>query len=122
MSVTRLTSAVAVLVTLAGCVTVSYRTERPGSGEYRDIRADFFLWGLAGETTVDMLKVCPGGVSRWRSRQTFGDGLIALGTAGLYMRRHITLECADAERRAEVGPAAPSLLSDASQGKARVTP
>ena len=89
----RLVAAV-MLLALAGCYTISYQTPAPGSGQYKEDRGDFFFWGLTGEKTVDLQAMCPQGVSRWKSEQTFVDGLIALVTLGIYVRRHVTVECA----------------------------
>ncbi len=78
---------------LAGCYTVSYQTKLPGGGGYQDQRGDYFLWGLVGEQVVQLKQLCPGGVSRWRSQQTFVDGLLYFVTLGIYAPRHVTVEC-----------------------------
>jgi hypothetical protein len=79
---------------LGGCYNVSYSTSLAGSGTYREDRGDFFLWGLVGEKTIDMKALCPQGVSRWKSEQTFVDGLLGVLTLGIYTPRHVTVECA----------------------------
>ena len=89
-------AAVLAVFTLSGCYTISYNTQAPGSGQYRESRGDFFLWGLVGDETFDLVALCPQGVSRWKSEQTFLDGLIGLVTLGIYVRRHVTVECAGA--------------------------
>ncbi len=82
------------LFALAGCYNVSYTTNLTGSGQYKEDRGDFFFWGLAGEKVIDMKVACPQGVARWRSQQTFVDGLLGLVTLGIYIPRHVQLECA----------------------------
>ncbi len=79
---------------LGGCYNVSYATRLAGSGTYREDRGDFFFWGLVGEKTIDMKAMCPQGVSRWKSEQTFVDGLLGLVTLGIYIPRHVIVECA----------------------------
>ncbi len=93
MKTGRIAAAVA-LLSLTGCFTISYTTNRPGGGQYREERGDFFFWGLAGDKTVQLKELCPEGVSRWKSQQTFVDGLLGFITLGIYIPRHITVECA----------------------------
>ncbi len=80
--------------TLTGCYTISYQTKAAGSGQYHEDRGDFFFWGLAGDKTVDLKAMCPQGASRWKSQQTFVDGLLGVVTLGIYIPRHVTVECA----------------------------
>ncbi len=104
------------LLALSSCYTVSYQTQKPGSGTYREERGDFFLWGLVGEKTVDLKALCPDGPSRWRSQTTFVDALLGIVTLGIYIPRHVTVECASgtawdveldaADRVASITPAA----------------
>jgi hypothetical protein len=79
---------------LGGCYTVSYSTKLAGSETYRQERGDFFFWGLAGDKTIDMKAMCPEGVSRWKSEATFVDGVLGIVTLGIYVPRHVTVECA----------------------------
>ncbi len=88
--------AAAALLLLSGCYTVSYQTKVPGSGVYKEQRGDYFLWGLVGQQHVFLKQLCPDGVSRWRSQQTFVDGLLGVVTLGIYIPRHVTVECAGA--------------------------
>jgi hypothetical protein len=90
----RIVAAAAALVALGGCYTISYQTKAAGSGEYKQDRGDFFFWGLLGDKTVDLTAACPQGVSRWKSEQTFVDTLLAVVTLGIYIPRHVTVECA----------------------------
>jgi hypothetical protein len=92
MTIRHLACALAALL-LAGCYTVSYRTDLAGNEQYREERGDFFLFGLIGDKTVDLKALCPQGVSRWKSQQTFVDGLLGLLTIGIYIPRHVTVEC-----------------------------
>jgi hypothetical protein len=92
MTIRHLACAVAMLL-LAGCYTVSYRTNLTGNEQFKEERGDFFLWGLVGDKTVDLKALCPQGASRWKSQQTFVDGLLGLITIGIYIPRHVTVEC-----------------------------
>jgi hypothetical protein len=92
MTIRHLACALAALL-LAGCYTVSYRTNLTGNEQYKEERGDFFLFGLIGDKTVDLKALCPQGVSRWKSQQTFVDGLLGLITIGIYIPRHVTVEC-----------------------------
>lgn len=93
MTIRRMLAAAA-LLGLTGCYTISYQTKAAGNGQYREDRGDFFLWGLVGDKTIDMKAICPQGVSRWKSQQTFVDGLLGFITLGIYIPRHVTVECA----------------------------
>ncbi len=86
--------AAAALFALTGCYTISYQTKAAGSGQYKEDRGDFFLWGLVGDKTVDLKAMCPQGPSRWKSEQTFLDGFLGVITLGIYIPRHVTVECA----------------------------
>lgn len=90
----RILSTALAVTLLGGCYTVSYNTRLAGSETYRQDRGDFFFWGLVGEKTIDMKAMCPEGVSRWKSEQTFVDTLLAVVTLGIYIPRHVTVECA----------------------------
>ncbi len=90
----------AALLLLSGCFTVSYQTRLPGGGVYKEQRGDYFLWGLVGQQNVFLTQLCPDGVSRWRSQQTFVDGLLGFVTLGIYIPRHVVVECAGAATHA----------------------
>jgi hypothetical protein len=81
------------MLLLSGCFTVSYQTKLAPGGEYKEDRGDFFLWGLVGDKEINLKSLCPAGVSRWKSQQTFVDGLLGIVTLGIYTPRHITVEC-----------------------------
>lgn len=110
----RLATAVLASLVLTGCYTISYQTKAPGGGQFREDRGDFFFWGLAGDKTVDLKAMCPQGVARWKSQQTFVDSLLGIVTLGIYIPRHVTVECA--------GGAAYRLETDRSGERVSVTP
>lgn len=79
---------------LTGCYTISYKGDRAGAGAEKSEWNNYFLWGLVGEANVDLQQVCPGGVSSWKSQQTFVQGLIGIVTLGIYIPRSVIAQCA----------------------------
>ena len=84
----------AAMLLLTGCYTISYKGNRSGSGVEKDEWGNYFLWGLVGETNVNLATMCPSGVARWKSQQTFVQGLIGIVTLGIYIPRSVMVECA----------------------------
>jgi len=76
---------------LAGCYTISYKGSA-GTSE-RSEWDNYFLWGLIGQATVDLQQTCPGGVAKWKSQQTFVQGLLGVVTLGIYVPRSVIVEC-----------------------------
>jgi Bor protein len=95
LSLTRgiLTSA---LLLLAGCYSVTVRPD----GGYKvatkptyEQRQDFYLWGLVGESHIDVKEVCKAGPVQFQSQRTFVDGLLALVTLGIYAPESARVWC-----------------------------
>ncbi|MHB8878978.1 MAG: Bor/Iss family lipoprotein [Myxococcaceae bacterium] len=84
----------AVGLLLAGCQTVSYRTNLAGGGKRYEEPASYFLWGLVGEKVVDLRRICPGGVARWKNQQSAVDAILGWISLGIYVPRTIVVECA----------------------------
>jgi len=76
---------------LAGCYTISYKGSA-GASE-RSEWDNYFLWGLVGEANVDLQQMCPEGVAKWKSQQTFVQGLLGVVTLGIYVPRSVIAEC-----------------------------
>jgi len=93
------------LLLLGGCYTTSFRTGAVPDGEAREVRGDFFVWGLFGEKTVRLSELCPHGPSRWDTVQTPVDTLIAVLTLGIYVPRHVEVRCAGPEGPGQGGQA-----------------
>jgi hypothetical protein len=95
-SLSKITVGLAVMLILA-CSTV---TIRPGGGE-RDMRdptftkrENFFFWGLAGESHVDVKKICGDkAVKQMQSQNTFMDGFLGVITLGIYAPRSVNVWC-----------------------------
>ncbi len=80
---------------LSGCYTISYRGRGSPSGVEQEQWNNYFLWGLApGSNDIDLQKLCPGGPARWKSQQSFVQGLIGVVTLGIYIPRSVHVECA----------------------------
>jgi hypothetical protein len=93
-----LTSSLCVLTLLTtGCFSV---TSRPDGGfkvatkPNFEQRQDFFLWGLVGESHIDVRTVCaPGKVAQMQSQLTFVDGLLNVVTLGIYSPQSARVWC-----------------------------
>jgi hypothetical protein len=90
--------AAAAALALAGCHTVRYRTERPGTPRRYERTVHFFAWGLAGKPVVDLDEACPEGVARIEARAGFGGWLAEVATLGLWAPRTVTVQCAEVPR------------------------
>lgn len=95
----RLFTSSLVVLTLAttGCYSV---TSRPDGGfkvatkpDFEQ-RQDFFLWGLVGESHIDVQSVCANGkATQMQSQLTFVDGLLGLVTLGIYAPQSARVWC-----------------------------
>lgn len=85
----------AVLLTACSTVTVNpsgtaKRSDDPSWSEQKQ----FFFWGLAGEKTIDLTKICKGGeVAQTQAQTTFVDGFLGGLTFGLWAPRHAKVWC-----------------------------
>jgi len=86
-------SGLAAALLLSGCYTISYNGNRSAGGSEQSEWDNYFLWGLVGETNVDLQQVCPKGVASWKSQQTFVQGLIGIVTIGIYVPRSVIVQC-----------------------------
>jgi len=86
-------SAVLLGALLCGCYTVRYTTGQNPGGSHHEEGANFFLWGLVGEKSVNLDTICPQGVARWKNQATFLDGFLSVITLGIYEPRTITVDC-----------------------------
>ncbi len=92
---TSLTGLLLATLLLSGCHTISYRGRGSPSGVEQEQWNNYFLWGLApGSNDIDLQKLCPSGPARWKSQQSFVQGLIGVVTLGIYSPRSVHVECA----------------------------
>ncbi len=78
-----------------GCFHINYVTDKPRapSPEYKKWHNDF-VYGLAeGSDPVDVKQICPEGVARIESEETFVNGLVNVLTIGIYNPQEVTVTC-----------------------------
>ena len=78
----------------SGCMTSSYNSARLPSAEVKSERAEFYLYGLVGEKTVDLAALCPGGVANFRQQFALNDVFMQIITCGIYCPMTIEVHCA----------------------------
>jgi hypothetical protein len=57
-------------------------------------KAHFFLWGLAGNGTINTAELCPSGVHWIQTQASFVDSLLGGLTFGIYGPRTVAVKCA----------------------------
>ena len=84
------------LLVLGGCrIQVQYPSETPSEQVIVEERT-YWLWGLIGETSYEAYDLCTEGrVYELSHDATWRQGLIAVGTLGIYCPRTITITCSD---------------------------
>ena len=87
------------LLVLGGCrIQVQYPSETPSEQVIVEERT-YWLWGLIGETSYEAYDLCTEGrVYELSHDATWRQGLIAVGTLGIYCPRTITITCSDRGR------------------------
>ena len=88
---------IALALMSSGCLSV---TVRPEGGKKVETdanwqeRQDFFLFGLVGESHIDVQGVCEGReVEQMQTQKTFVDGLFGLFSGGIYAPHTAKLWC-----------------------------
>ncbi len=87
-------AALALALCASGCMTSTYQTGRPASSVVRTEQAEFYLWGLVGEKTVDLRALCPEGVASFKDLFSPTDAVLQLVTCGIYCPLTIEVHCA----------------------------
>ncbi|MEE2716616.1 MAG: hypothetical protein VX610_04235 [SAR324 cluster bacterium] len=87
------------MLVLGGCrVQVQYPSETPSEQVIVEERI-YWLWGLIGETSYEAYDLCTEGrVYELSHNATWQQGLIAVGTLGIYCPRTITITCSSRGR------------------------
>lgn len=84
-------------VMLSACATVTVRPE--GGTKVADkpdyaASKNYFFWGLAGEHTIDVTKICGDqGVEQFQSQHTFMNGFLGGITLGIYSPKTAKVWC-----------------------------
>ena len=93
----RVTALVLCSTLLAACSTVTVNpsgTQKRADDPTWSDRKDYFFWGLAGEETIDLQRVCDTrGVAQTQAQTTFVDGLLGGLTLGIWAPRHARVWC-----------------------------
>jgi len=86
----------ACLLATAGCYKATFlRDTNAIRGVERDKWADFFLFGLVGEVTIDVAEFCPEArVAEVQTGGNLGTGVIYALTLGIYTPRKVYVTCA----------------------------
>ena len=78
----------------AGCYKVTYQNPLlPPNGVVHDGTSSFFILALVGDERIPAYQMCPGGVSRIQTGQSFVDLLLTVITIGIYTPRSYEIEC-----------------------------
>ncbi|MED5373134.1 MAG: hypothetical protein VX899_19100 [Myxococcota bacterium] len=65
------------------------------AGESHTETVAFLLWGLVGDASFDVDKICPQGVARIEEEMGPVDAVLNCVTCSIYSPRTITITCAD---------------------------
>jgi len=91
------------LVGVSSCSTVTIKPEGQSKFVNKPTYLDskpFYLWGLAGEHRIDVLKICNKKEPlQMQSQQTFSDGLLTLVTLGIYAPHTAKVWCPKEESK-----------------------
>ena len=78
----------------AGCFKVTYQNPMlQPNGVVHEGTSGFFILGLVGEERIPAYQMCPGGVSRIQTGQSFVDVLLHIVTFMIYTPRSYEIEC-----------------------------
>ena len=78
---------------LTSCYKNTITTDLPSNGVEHEEVVPFLLWGLAGEETFAVNKLCPEGVARIEERKEFTEALFYCVTCGIYSPVRVTVTC-----------------------------
>ena len=87
--------AVGALAVLAGCYNVTYIAKsRPPSAVVHEQKLTFFIAGLVGTEEIQAGQLCPNGVAKVHTKNTFVDMLLTVVTLTIYSPRTAEITCA----------------------------
>jgi hypothetical protein len=87
--------AVGALAMLAGCYNVTYIAKsRPPSAVIHEQKLTFFIAGLVGTEEIQAGQLCPSGVAKVHTKNTFVDILLTVVTLTIYSPRTAEITCA----------------------------
>ena len=99
----RLAGSATIVLALGGCARATIREpELAPQGTHR-AWTHTFLWGLVGDSEVDVRYYCPAKPARVKTGGDAASTLIGLATLGIYLPRVVTVTCS-APRAAQAAP------------------
>ena len=89
-------------IALGGCYRATFiRDPQVVRGVEHDQWNHFFIFGLVGETDLDVRQFCPDGrVAEVQTQANFLNGLVSIVTIGIYTPRTVYVTCAGGPSRA----------------------
>jgi hypothetical protein len=85
-------------LTATGCFHMHYVTERqPAPAPTSETWHNGFVFGLVEGSPLEVGKVCPSGVARIDSTETFVNGLVHVITWSIYTPETVTVTCSAAD-------------------------
>ena len=87
------------MLLFTGCSKVTYQTSLPQDAVHTH-REIFFIYGLIGESEVDLKEYCPFGVSSILQQQDAVDVVIRYVTFGLVSPISVEIRCAKKDAQA----------------------
>ena len=85
----------AISLSTGACFHAIVETGRPaGTATVQRPWTATYLWGLVPAAEINTATLCPQGVARVETQQTFANGLVSALTIGIYTPRSVTITCA----------------------------
>lgn len=105
------------LLIIASCGHIRYRSALPPSGRVYQQRNNFFLGGLIGDASIHLPSICPQGVHTLDVYHSLGNLFFSALTLGIYMPTTARVHCAAAGAPGAAGQAdrQPATARDADQ-------
>jgi hypothetical protein len=82
------------LLSIASCGHLRYRSALPPSGRVYEQRHNFFLGGLVGDAWIHLPSICPQGVHTLDVYHSLGNLFFSALTLGIYMPTTSRVHCA----------------------------
>ncbi len=87
-------SMLALLLSIASCGHLRYRSALPPSGRVYEQRHNFFLGGLVGDAWIHLPSICPQGVHTLDVYHSLGNLFFSALTLGIYTPTTARVHCA----------------------------
>jgi len=82
----------------SGCFRLHYVTDRkPAPAPSSEALHNAFVYGVAEGSPVEVNAICPSGISRADSTETFVNGFVRVITFSIYTPETVTITCSTAD-------------------------